>query len=52
MISIFLIYLLIWKKNEVLWVSVWPSGVFSQENIPSPQITYTNHMTMTTSGQI
>ncbi len=38
-------------KHELLWVSVWPSRLFSREK-KSPQITHANHMTMTTSGQI
>ncbi len=37
-------------KNELLWVYVQPSGVFSWEN--SSQITHANHMIMITSGQI
>ncbi len=41
----------LYGKNELLWVSMWPSGVFSWEK-NSSQITHANHMNMTTSGQI
>ncbi len=39
----------LYGKKEVLWVSVWPSGIFLKIN--STQITHANHMTITTSGQ-
>ncbi len=37
MITISPTYLLIWR-NELLWVSVLPCGVFSQEQTPPPLI--------------
>ncbi len=41
----------LYGKNELLWVSVRPSGVFSLEKNYS-QITHANHMTMITSGLV
>ncbi len=49
--SPFLALTSLYGKNEFLWVSVQPSGVFSREK-NSLQITHANHMTMTTRGQI
>ncbi len=48
--SPFLSLTYLYEKNELLWVSGVFSGVFSWEN-NYPQITYANHMTMTTSEQ-
>ncbi len=48
--SPFLTLTCLYEKNELLWVSVQPSGVFSWEK-NYLQITNANHMTMTTSAQ-